>query len=65
MFGYEPGELTDRPAEVVNAPTDHDPREVAAEIQAALAVDGAWSGEVHNVKKDRHHVLVLRDRVEL
>ena len=52
MFGYEPGELTDRPVEVVNAPTGHDPGAVVAEIQAALALDGAWSGEVHNVKKD-------------
>jgi PAS domain S-box-containing protein len=52
MFGYEPGELTDRPVEVVNAPTDHDPVGLAIEIQAALAADGAWSGEVHNVKKD-------------
>jgi PAS domain S-box-containing protein len=52
MFGYAPGELTDRPIEVVHAPTDHDPGRVAAEIQAALASDGAWSGEVHNIKRD-------------
>jgi PAS domain S-box-containing protein len=52
MFGSEPGELADRPVEVVNAPTDHDPGEVATEIKAALAADGAWSGEVRHVKKD-------------
>jgi PAS domain S-box-containing protein len=52
MFGYASGELTGRPVEVVNAPTERDPREVAGEIQAALSALGVWSGEVHNIKKD-------------
>ncbi len=52
MFGYDPGELTGQPVEVLNASTDRDPREVAAEIQATLATRGMWSDEVHNVKKD-------------
>ena len=51
MFGYEPGELTDRPVEIINAGGDA-PRETVASIQAALALHGSWSGEVNNVKKD-------------
>ncbi|MBV9311383.1 MAG: SpoIIE family protein phosphatase [Solirubrobacterales bacterium] len=52
MFGYEPGELTNQPVAVVNAPVDRDPVAVTAEIQAELAARGAFSGEVRNIKKD-------------
>lgn len=52
MFGYEPDELVGMPVDVVNAPSDRDPVEVASEIQDALGREGRWTGQVHNVKKD-------------
>ncbi|HYH61104.1 MAG TPA: EAL domain-containing protein [Solirubrobacterales bacterium] len=52
MFGYEPGELNGLPVDVVNAPTDREPLQVAAEIQVALARSGSWSGRVKNLRKD-------------
>ncbi len=52
MFGYEPGEMLGRPVSIVNAPTDQSPEETAAKIMAALAAQGSWQGEVHNIRKD-------------
>jgi PAS domain S-box-containing protein len=37
---------------VVNAPTEQTPEERASEILDALQRHGAWSGEVHNRRKD-------------
>jgi len=52
MFGYGSGELTLRHVSILNAPGEKTPREVAAAISAELKVEGRWSGEVRNVKKD-------------
>jgi PAS domain S-box-containing protein len=52
MFLYRPGELTGKHISVVNAPAEQAPEERALEIMNALDRDGAWSGEVHNVRKD-------------
>lgn len=52
MFGYDRGELLGHHVAVVNAATDVPPEARAREIFGALSRDGAWSGEVHNVRKD-------------
>jgi PAS domain S-box-containing protein len=52
MFGYEPGELIGRPISAVNAPVEQSPEDRAHEIMGALARDGVWRGDVHNVRKD-------------
>ncbi len=52
LFGYDAGELTGRPVQIVNATVEPDPLEVATEIQSALVHDSQWSGEVHNLRKD-------------
>jgi PAS domain S-box-containing protein len=52
MFGYGPGELAGKHISIVNAPGEKDPEEVAREIIAALKEEGAWRGEVLNIKKD-------------
>jgi PAS domain S-box-containing protein len=52
MFGYAAGELLGRHIAVVNAATDETPESRSRAIFDALARDGAWSGEMHNVRKD-------------
>lgn len=52
MFGYELGELIGKHVSVVNAPTDISPEERAAEIIGEIRREGAWHGEVRNIKKD-------------
>jgi len=52
LFGYAAGELTGELVQIVIAPAERDQAEVAAEIHAALSADGAWSGELHNIRKD-------------
>jgi PAS domain S-box-containing protein len=52
MFGYDPGELFGKHVSIVNAPSENSPEAVANAINAALAKKGAWSGEVHNIRKD-------------
>jgi two-component system, OmpR family, sensor histidine kinase VicK len=52
MFGYRPSELDGMHVSVLNAPDGSTPEEAAAEILTTLERQGAWSGEVHNVKKD-------------
>jgi PAS domain S-box-containing protein len=52
LFGYEPGELIGKHISVVNAPTLMSPEERAQEIFDALAREGTWGGEFHNVRKD-------------
>ena len=52
MFGYAPGELVGMNVSRLNAPTELSPEATAREIQASLRENGAWSGEVYNIKKD-------------
>ncbi len=52
MFGYEPGELVGMHVSLINAPTEKNPQEVAAEISKVLAEKGEWKGEIYNVRKD-------------
>ena len=52
MFGYEEGELLSQHMSVLNDATTIDPKLVSLEIETQLGKHGAWSGEVHNVKKD-------------
>ncbi len=52
MFGYEQGELVGRHVALVNAATDQTPESRSQEIFDALAREGAWNGEVLNVRKD-------------
>jgi len=55
MFGYERNELLGRHVSVVNAASRETPEARAQQIMDALARDGVWSGEVHNVRKDDSH----------
>ena len=55
MFDYEPGELIGKDVSILNAPGERTPEEVAAEIIKHLDENGAWFGEVHNIKKDGTH----------
>ncbi|MCW3036213.1 MAG: signal transduction histidine kinase, partial [Actinobacteria bacterium] len=52
MFGYEPGGLIGRPVHNMNAPGAASPEETASAIIEALQTNGAWRGEVHNIRKD-------------
>lgn len=52
MFGYESGELDDKPVSVLNAANGSSPEETAAEILRKLEHEGMFSGEIRNVKKD-------------
>src|SRR5829696_8721774 len=52
LFGYSPGEVLGRHVAVVNAATEATPEARSREIFDALARDGSWSGDVHNVRKD-------------
>jgi PAS domain S-box-containing protein len=52
MFGYRTGELVGQHISVINAPADAMPEDRAAGILSALERDGAWRGEVHNLRKD-------------
>jgi len=52
MFGYDQGELIGQHISIVNAHDENSPEEIAREILAVLEREGAWVGEVHNVKKD-------------
>jgi len=52
MFGYKPGELVGNYVSVINAPTEKDPQDVAAEIAKVLTEKGEWRGEIYNVRKD-------------
>jgi PAS domain S-box-containing protein len=54
-FGYDRHELRGRHIAVVNAATDETPEARARQIFEALARDGVWDGEVHNVRKDGSH----------
>lgn len=52
MFGYDPGELIDRPMKIVNAPTAKSPEEVASAIFNILNQKGMWHGTILNMRKD-------------
>ena len=52
MFGYDHEELIGQQVSVVNAPSEKSPSETAKEIIDELNRTGAWTGEVHNVRKD-------------
>lgn len=52
MFGYGPGELEGKPASILNAPGERTPEEVAAAIVERIKADGAWRGEIENLRKD-------------
>ncbi|MFZ3168473.1 MAG: PAS domain S-box protein [Candidatus Methanoperedens sp.] len=52
MFGYKPGELVGNYVWVINAPTEKNPQEMAAEISKVLTEKGEWRGEIYNVRKD-------------
>jgi PAS domain S-box-containing protein len=52
MFGYGPGELTEKHVSVLNASLDKDAAEVASEIVMILREQGVWKGEVHNIRAD-------------
>ncbi len=52
LFGYEAGELIGKHVSILNAPTDKSPEKVASEISASMMKNGAWDGEIKNIKKD-------------
>ena len=52
LFGYERGELLGRYVGLLNADTEADHAATESEIRTALRVNGRWSGEVQNVRKD-------------
>ncbi|MFC1523415.1 PAS domain S-box protein [Thermodesulfobacteriota bacterium] len=52
MFGYDSGEMLGKHVSIVNAPTDKSPEETAREIIGILNRDGAWHGELLNIKKN-------------
>ncbi len=52
MFGYSPGEMTDKHVSIINALTDQDPVDRANEIKKGLQKDGFWKGDVRNIRKD-------------
>lgn len=53
MFGYNTNELLGKHIQVVNAPTDKTPNEIAIEIIEKLNKNGKWEGEIANIKKDK------------
>lgn len=52
MFGYASGELLGKHVSILNAPGEYSPDAVAAAINDELDREGAWSGEVRNIRKD-------------
>ncbi len=52
MFGYSDDEPIGKSIAVVNASVDLAPKETARTIMDVLRRDGAWSGEVENIRKD-------------
>ena len=52
MFGYEPGEMIGQHVSIVNAPTDISPEEKVRVLMKILMEEGAWHGDIQNIKKD-------------
>ncbi len=55
IFGYGPGEMTGKHVSIINAPSAGDPVRTATEIERTLQEEGAWRGEVLNIRKDGTH----------
>jgi len=53
IFGYDTDELLGKHIQIVNAPTDKTPNEIATEIIEQLNKLGKWEGEIANIKKDK------------
>jgi PAS domain S-box-containing protein len=53
MFGYARDELLGKHVSVINAPSNLSPEAIAKEISDELNKNWRWSGEVHNIRKDR------------
>jgi PAS domain S-box-containing protein len=53
IFGYEPGELIGKHTAILNAEAETTPRETADEILQDLEEHGVWTGQVHNIRKDK------------
>ena len=53
LFGYDPGELIDQHTGVLNAPGEVASNETAEKISRAIEETGFWSGEIHNIRKDK------------
>jgi PAS domain S-box-containing protein len=51
-FGYGPGELAGKHVSIINVSGEKSAEAVAREIIAILNEQGAWKGEIHNIKKD-------------
>ena len=52
MFGYEPGELTGRPSNILNYYPPEENSQVVKDILQSVHATGAWVGEFRNCKKD-------------
>jgi len=52
IFGYSKEELVGKHVTILNAPSKLSPGEISEEITRGLEKNGAWHGEVHNIKKD-------------
>ncbi len=52
MFGYVPGEMNGKHVSGVNAQTDKQPEETAAEIMNEINTSGEWHGEVQSIRKN-------------
>ena len=55
MFGYEPGELMDQHASVLNAGTMEENARTFKAITTALEKGEAWRGEINSKKKNGTH----------
>ena len=52
MFGYGPGELSGLPMVSLNASGPLSPDQTGSQIITSMQADGAWRGQVQNVRKD-------------
>jgi len=51
MFGYGEGELLGQHVSILNAPGEN-PDDISDQVEAGLKKEGAWVGEVKNIRKD-------------
>ena len=52
MFGYEPGELLGKHLSVLNAHSSQENAQILSTMISQLQSQGAWAGELNNLKKD-------------
>ena len=52
MFGYNKGELINKPVSILNAKGEKSPDEVVKETIRSLKRSGVWKGEIYNKKKN-------------